>query len=183
VVLAGTLVGSLAGCSADEDEPERELGPRATCVSADPQGELILVPGTLRAGSRPWELTSVELRGARNLEVVEASTVGFTGQASAKGIVLDYPPLKNAGIADSYADWDERLGLPGTVTAADGLQAMLVAVRLSEPTEAGRLTGVTLDYSEGGEAHTLDWTHQVLVEPPGEVCTVDDVAGTREWTG
>jgi len=175
---------TMIACSSDDGDgtTDAELGPRAKCVAADPEGEIILVPGAFQVEGEPRELTGVELRDEQNLEVVESSTVAFGGQPTAQGIVLDYPPLKKAGIADSHADWDTRHQLPGTVTADDGLQAMLVAVRLVDPARAGRLTGVTLTYLEEGEERSEEWTQQVLVEPPEDICTVDDVAATREWT-
>ena len=178
------LAVALVGCSGHDGESgaRADLGPRAKCVSADPEGEIILVPGVFEVEGEPRELTGVGLRDDHNLAVVESSTVAFSGQPTAHGIVLDYPPLKNAGIADSYADWDTRQQLPGTVTSEDGMQAMLVAVRLIDPTESGRLTGVTLSYLEAGEERAEEWTEQVLIEPPGDICTVDEVAATREWT-
>lgn len=185
-VVAGLLLAiTLVACSGDDGDSsaESELGPRAKCVSADPEGELILLPGSVEAEQEPWDLTGVELRGEQNLEVVESSAVAFGGQPTAKGIILDYPPLKNAGVADSLADWDQRRQLPVSVTADEGLQAMLVAVRLVEPADTGRLTGVTLDYELAGEEHSVSWTQQVLVEPHDDVCTIDDVDATREWTG
>ena len=182
----GLVATTLFACSGDDGEgdagTEAELGPRAKCATADPEGEIILVPGAFEAEDEPRELEDVTLRDVRNLEIVESSTVSFGGQPTAQGIVLDYPPLKKAGIADSYADWNLRQQLPGTVTADDGLQAMLVAVRLVDPTSSGRLTGVTLSYVEAGEEHTQEWTQQVLVEPTDVICTVDEVAATREWT-
>jgi len=180
--MTAALLATLVACSSDEDSPDDELGPRARCVAADSEGELILNPGSLQADQEPWELTGVTLRGAQNLEIVESSAVAWGGQPGLQGIVVDYPPLKKAGIADGNADWDERQQLPVTVSTEDGLQAMLVAVRLVEPGDAGRLTGVTLDYQEAGQTHTLSFTQQVLVEPHDEICTVDDGAATREWT-
>ena len=182
--MAGVVLAMVAACSSDDGDggAEAELGPRAKCVTADPEGELILLPGELRADQDPWELSGVTLRDDHNLEVVETSTVAFGGQPTAQGVILDYPPLKSAGIADSLADWDERQPLPATITPGEGLHAVLVAVRLVEPASTGWLTGVTLDYSSAGEDESVTWTQQVLVEPPEEVCTIDDVDATREWT-
>lgn len=185
VIAVGFLAITLVACSGDDgedDSPGAELGPRAKCVAADPEGEIILLPGAFRAEGEPRELTGVTLRDGHNLKVVEASTVAWGGQPTAQGIVLDYPPLKTAGIADDKADWDERRPLPSNVSSDDGLRAMLVAIRLVDPATAGRLTGVTLTYLVAGEEHSEEWTQQVLVEPPEDICTVDEVAATREWT-
>jgi hypothetical protein len=152
----------------------------ARCVVADPQGELILHPGSLTARSGQVRLEGVELEDADNLEIVESDTVAFSGNPTVRGIILDYPPMKNAGLADSLADWDQRRALVGrTLTPADGLQAVLVAVRLSDPASPGHLTGVALEASAEGRTYP----QPVLVKPHGEPCTVDDIASTRSWLG
>src|SRR3954469_13765514 len=99
--------GSLAGCDSAEPEATRADRPGPQCVVADPQGELIVHPGSLTATGGGWSLDHVALIGSENLDVVETDTVRFTGQPTVQGVILDYPPLKNAGIADSLADWDE----------------------------------------------------------------------------
>ena len=120
----------------------------ARCVVADPEGELILHPGSLIARDAEVTLEGVALEDAANLEVVETDTVAFSGNPTIRGIILDYPPMKNAGLADSLADWGQRRPLVGrTLTPADGLQAVLVVVRLADPASPGHLTGVALEAS------------------------------------
>ena len=185
LLVAGAL---LAGCDASPDDAaaeDRTGGPAPTaaadparCVVSDPEGELILHPGSLAAQGADVTLEGVELRDAENLDVVETDTVAFSGNPSIRGIILDYPPMKNAGLADSLADWDERRPLVGrTLSPADGLQAVLVVVRLTDPSAPGHLTGVALQATAEGRTYP----QPVLVKPHGEPCTVDDIASTRSW--
>ncbi len=157
-VAALLVVGVLlAGCDASSDDPAAEDGAGspaaapadpARCVVADPEGELILHPGSLIARDAEVTLEGVALEDAANLEVVETDTVAFSGNPTIRGIILDYPPMKNAGLADSLADWGQRRPLVGrTLTPADGLQAVLVVVRLADPASPGHLTGVALEAS------------------------------------
>lgn len=178
---AALLAGGLSACSPPAEDEATKTPTGARCVVADREGELILHPGSLTAGAQELGLEGVKLDDATNLEVVEAVTVAFAGRSTVSGIVLDYPPLKKAGLADSLADWGSREPLAGrALTAADGQQAVMVAVRLTEPTEAGSLTGVTLSYTEGDEETSRHWSQPVLAKPPGEPCTVDDFATTSD---
>jgi hypothetical protein len=184
LVVAALLAAGAAACTSDDGEDagdDRVPAPEgARCVVADPEGELILQPGTVEAEEQ-IRLEGVELDDATNLEIVEASAVAFSGGATAHGIILDYPPLKNAGIADSLADWDSRQPLAGAeLRAADGRQAILVAVRLTDPESAGSITGVTLTSTEDGEEATRRWSQPVLAKPPGDLCTVDDFASPAD---
>jgi len=180
-----TLV--LAGCSrsagvADEAPPPAPRGTeRAQCTAADPEGELILHPRSLTV-AEDTTLVDVALLDAVNLSIVEQAVTGFTGNPEVQGVIRDYPPLKTAGLVDSLADWDQRRPLSGlALTATDGQQAVLVALRLDDPTLSGRLVGVTLTSEVAGTVLTQEIEQPVLVQPPGAVCTFDDVDATREW--
>jgi hypothetical protein len=154
----------------------------ARCVVADPEGELILHPGSLTATGDGLTLDGVRLASAENLDVVETDTVAFSGSSTVRGIILDYPPMKNAGLADSLADWDKREPLEGReLTPDDGQQAVLVVVRLSDTTSPGHLTGVELSTTPEDDARS--YPQPVLVKPHGEPCTVDDIASTHSWIG
>ncbi len=184
-----------AACSADEKpspqvphdvrtakDPTTGVGVRAHCVVADPDGEVILHPGafTVLAATR---LDGAQLVDPANIEIVERSVVGYSGPIQLQGVVLDYPPLENAGIADALADWETRRPLEGlTVTPADGKQAVLVAVRLVDPGSPGHLRGVHVDGTRDDYDDDLSWEQLLLVVPAGELCTIDRVAATTEWT-
>jgi hypothetical protein len=138
---------------------------------------MILHPGSLTATS-PLRLDRTALVKSVNLEVIESDVVRFTGNPRINGVILNYPPLKDAGLADGLADWDERTPLAGrTLTPKDGQQAVLVALRLIDPTRNGHLDGVRLDDSAGVE----NYVQPVLVKPPGTICKVADYAGTTRW--
>ncbi|GAA5152902.1 hypothetical protein GCM10023340_34010 [Nocardioides marinquilinus] len=152
---------------------------RARCIVSDPEGELIVVPGTLDP-DQPLRLGDAELIDAVNLEVVESSVVAFSGRAGLQGIVQDYPPLPNAGLADSLADWSERRPLAGHQVAADApQQAVLVALRLVDATRPGHLDGVRLTYAD--DAAPTEMVQPVLVEPHDALCTIAEVDGTLAW--
>ncbi|MFB9314879.1 hypothetical protein [Nocardioides plantarum] len=182
VLVTGSL---LAGCGSDDeagstptpstgDSPGRH---RAQCIVSDPEGEVILHPGSFVPDQR-LVLRDAALEGADNLEVVERAVVRFTGRATVQGIVQDYPPLKTAGLADSLADWDSRRDLPGLVLGPDdGQQAVLVAVRLADPTRPGHLVGVSLR-ADGG---STSYAQPVLIEPHGALCTVAEYDSTLDW--
>ncbi|MCW2791535.1 MAG: hypothetical protein JWO76_633 [Nocardioides sp.] len=92
------------------------------------------------------------------------------------------PPMKNAGIADSLADWDARQPLEGRhLTPADGQTAVLVVLRLTDTGEPGHLTGVRLDTTTSDGTDTRTYPQPVLVKPHGEPCTIHDVASTKSW--
>jgi hypothetical protein len=182
-LLALLWAASLAGCDSAEPEATQSDRPGPQCVVADPQGELIVHPGSLTATAGGWSLDHVALTGSKNLDVVEADTVRFTGQPTVQGVILDYPPLKNAGIADSLADWDERQPFEGRrLSAADGQQAVLVVLRLSDATTSGHLLAVRLAYDDGSP-RVRAMPQPLLVKPHGRPCTVDDIAAAHSWAG
>ena len=188
-----TAVATLVALSACQSAPAPEatvpLAPGtsrspdpARCVVADPEGELILQPGSLSATGDGMTLGGVELQNVVNLEVIETDTVAFSGSPTVRGIILDYPPMKNAGLADSLADWDQRKPLEGRhLSAADGQTAVLVVLRLSDPGTPGHLSGVQLDTSPSDGSRV--YPQPVLVKPHGEPCTTDDIASTKSWIG
>lgn len=144
---------------------------------SDPQGEMIVHPGSLTA-TAALRLVSASPVKPVNLQVIESDVVRFTGNPAIHGVIWNYPPLKDAGLADSLADWADRKPLAGHVLRpADGQQAILVALRLIDPTRSGHLDGVRLDDSAGGK----DYVQPVLVKPPGTRCTLDDYAATTRW--
>lgn len=150
---------------------------RAQCIVADPEGQVILHPGSLTPDGE-LVLDDVALQQAVNLEVIERDVVRFAGRSTVQGIIQDYPPLKNAGLADSLADWDARRPLAGlALTPDDGQQAVLVAVQLSDPTTPGHLDGVTLTSDAGETAYA----QPLLVVPHGALCTVDAYDSTLAW--
>jgi hypothetical protein len=186
------LVVLLAACTTNgEPDPNpdrvREVpaGPavRADCVVSDPDGEVILHPGTL-VPTQPTELLGAALVDAENLEVLEASVVAFSGSADVQGIVRDHPPLENAGIADALADWETRRPLAGLeIDTEDGQQAVLVAVRLGDPTEPGHLRGVQVSTSTSDGRERKDFVQPVLVQPPEGRCDKEAYDSSTEWAG
>lgn len=190
-LLASALTAScsLGGGGSDDDDtrtavdPAEGAGPRAKCVVADPQGEVILHPGSL-AVDVPTRVVSVALVDAVGLDPVEEAVVDYSGAAGVQGVILDYPPLEHAGLVDSLADWDSRRPLVGArLRPADGEQAVLVAVRLADADSSGRVRGVRLTLrTRGGGSRTVPWEQLVLVQPPEQLCTVEVVASTTEWT-
>lgn len=185
-VLLAVAASSLTACAHENDgrptPAETGASPtahRAQCVVADPDGELILHPGSFTPDG-PTTTEDATLDSPVNLRVLERDVVRFTGRSTVQGIVLDYPPLKTAGLADSLADWDARRPLAGLgLDTADGQQAVLVAVRLADPRRPGHLRGVTLTTDRGETAYA----QPVLVKPHGEPCTVADYDSTLDWVG
>lgn len=158
-------------------------GVPAQCVVADAHGALILHPGSFTAVERT-RLVSITLDDPENLEVIEDSVTDFGGPEDLQGVVLEYPPLANASFIDALADWDSRRPLAGLVVRPrDGQQAVLVAVRLKDPDEAGHVRGVTITARTSEGPRTLGWEQLVLLLPDGETCTDKAVAETTEWTG
>ena len=184
--LVAMLVAMLSACAggdgptaAPSGTTAARSGDRAQCVVADPEGEIILHPGTLSPDS-PTRLVDAVLDGSVNLEVVERDVVRFTGNPTISGIVLDYPPMKNAGLADSLADWDQRRPLRGAeIGPRHGQQAVLVAVRLDDPSQPGHVVGTTVTSSDA--EGTTSFTQPVLVKPHGTLCTVRDYDETLTW--
>ncbi len=163
----------------DPTEPE---GVRAKCVIADPDGEVILHPGSIEV-TRRTKVLGARLLDSANLEVVERSVVGFTGPIDLQGVVLDYPPLENAGLADALADWDTRQPLVDRVIhPSNGKQAMLLAVRLIDGTRPARLKGVQVRTKSSVGFRAIAFEQLLLVLPEKEVCSIKAVAATTEWT-
>jgi len=143
-----------------------------------------VLPGSLTAPGAGTVLQQARPVDAVNLEVVEEAVVAFAGRAGVQGVITDYPPAPNADLADSLARWADRRPLEGlALTPEDGQQAVLVALRLRDPSASGHLNGVTLTSSVDGETTATTYAQPLLVEPPGELCTVTDVDATREWVG
>ncbi|WP_137292188.1 hypothetical protein [Nocardioides dongxiaopingii] len=181
---------ALAACAADDgtgsptDPPTAApsgSGQRAQCAVADPEGQLILLPGSLTPSSATV-LDGVDLDRSVGLEVIEQSAVAFAGRSSVQGVVLDYPPLPNADLADSLATWDTRRDLPGVRLApGDGQHAVLVAVQLTDPAAAGHLDGVVVRYTDAGGAHERTLAQPLLVQPPDALCDVAAYDSTLDW--
>lgn len=176
---AAAALGLLAACGGSGGAHAKlsYAGTSADCVVSDAEGEMIVHPGSVTAWA-PLRLDRASLVRAVNLEIIESDVVRFTGNAHVRGVIWNYPPLKDAGVADGLADWDQRRPLAGrTVTARDGQQAILVALRLTDPSRSGHLDGVRLDDSAGGR----DFAQPVLVKPHGTTCTVADYADAASW--
>ncbi len=183
VIVLSACTGGDGSAAAPSGTTAARSGDRAQCVVADPEGEIILHPGTLSPDS-PTRLVDAVLDGSVNLEVVERDVVRFTGNPTISGIVLDYPPMKNAGLADSLADWDQRRPLRGAeIGPRHGQQAVLVAVRLDDPSQPGHVVGTTVTSagSGSGSGATTAFTQPVLVKPHGTLCTVRDYDETLAW--
>jgi hypothetical protein len=179
VLAAALAVGAVAACggSGTAVATPTYAGTTADCVVSDAQGEMIVHPGSVTA-SAPLRIERAALVKAVNLEIVESDVVRFTGNPAVHGVIWNYPPLKDAGLADGLADWDARTPLAGRLlTRTDGQQAILVALRLIDPTESGHLDGVRLEDSAGGK----EFMQPVLVKPPGTVCRLRDYASTTSW--
>lgn len=163
----------------DLTEPE---GVRAKCVLADPDGEVILHPGSVLV-TRRTKVLGARLLESANLQVIERSIVEFTGPIDLQGVVLDYPPLENAGLADALADWDTREPLLDRVLyPRDGKQAMLLAVQLIDRTRPGRLKGVQVRTRSSIGFRAIGFEQLLLVLPADDICTIEAVADTTEWT-
>ncbi|WP_134766347.1 hypothetical protein [Nocardioides sp. 1609] len=181
---------ALAACTQDgdagppPDPPTAEpasSGQRAQCAVADPEGQLILLPGSLTPSSETV-LDGVDLDRSVGLEVIEQAAVAFAGRSTVQGVVLDYPPLPNADLADSLATWDTRRALPGLrLTPDDGQHAVLVAVQLTDPDEAGHLDGVVLRHTDADGTHEKVMAQPLLVQPADALCDVEAYASTLDW--
>ena len=116
------------------DDTEGE-GVPARCVLADPEGELILEPGSF-AAERRTRLVSVALDDPENVEVIEAAVADYRGPDDLQGVLLEYPP-RSVSFLEGLADWDMRRPIAGLVVRPrDGRQVVLVALRLEDPRQA-----------------------------------------------
>lgn len=182
-IIAATWGMTGPSCATTPHPPD-DLRSRAPCVVGDPEGEVIVIPGSLTAPETGIVLQQARPDDPANLQNVGQAVVAFGGRSEVQGVTTDYPPGPQRRPRDSLARWDERRSLPGLrLTSADGQQAVLVALRLTDPSRLGHLHGVTLDSTEGGEARSVTFEQPLLVEPPGRLCTVEDVDATREWVG
>ncbi len=184
---AALALALAAGCSGSDgpvDEPSAPAsGPveRARCVVADPEGEVLLQPGTVRAGPQGLRFDPPTLADGLGLDVVGQWVVPYSGAPHAQGVVLDYPPLDNAGIADGLATWSDRRPTAGLqLRPDDGLQALLVALRLSDPDRLGHLAGTTVTSHSRGTSLTT-YQQPLLIKPHGSPCTVDDPDEVADW--
>ncbi len=174
--------GEQGGAVTAVDDTSGE-GVPAQCVVADPEGALILHPGSFTPEERT-RLVSLVLDGSANLEVIEDSVTEFRGPEGMQGVVLEYPPLANASFIDALGDWDSRRPLTGLVVRPrDGRQAVLIAVRLADPSKPGHVRGVTIKARTSAGPRTMRWEQLVLALPDGGTCTDEAVAETTEWTG
>lgn len=184
LALAGCIGGDgsdEAGVATATDDTEVE-GVAARCVVADPEGELVLQPGSVAAVG-PARLVSVALEDPVNLEVVEGAVTGYRGPPELQGVLVEYPP-RTVSYLEGLADWERRRPLAGLmIRPREGRQVVLVAVRLAEPDRPGHLRGVTLRARTRAGPRTIGWEQLVLAVPAGEACTPEVVAGTTEWTG
>ncbi len=176
------------GCSSGPGGDAPAAGPgggtveRARCVVADPEGELLLQVTSVRAGPGALRLDDVSVAGGLNLEVVDAAAVPFAGTPGTQGVILDYPPRKDAGVADGLAQWEDRRPLAGlTVRPRDGEQALLVALRLADATTLGHLTGTSVSTRTGRGTQVTGYAQPLLVKPPGSPCRVDDPDEVADW--
>ena len=71
---------------------------------ADPEGELILEPGSF-AAERRTRLASVALDDPENVEVIEAAVADYRGPDDLQGVLLEYPP-RSVSFLEGLADWD-----------------------------------------------------------------------------
>ncbi len=182
-----------AGCSAfQESDDEGDTvtgvddtsgeGVLAQCVVADPTGAVIMQPGSLTVDARTRLLT-VSLDDAVNLEVVEDVVAPYRGPDDLQGVVADYPPGASTSFIEGLTDWNSRRTLTGlTLHPDDGKQAVLVAVRLTEPDRPAHVRGVTISADTPAGPRLYGWEQLVLVLPDGK-CSDEVVAETTAWTG
>jgi hypothetical protein len=178
-LLAGAiLIGAmLVGCSgADEPAP---LGaapstPAGNCFVGDDDGALTRHVATFTP-SESLDLEGVSISDSDNVELIDGFVLPFAGDPDVTGTFLRYPPGEGV-IADSLMTWSERTRLGGArVEPADGQQAILVGIRLSDPRREGTLSGFTLTYSDAeGSESTRAYPGPMTLKPPSEPCTVED---------
>jgi hypothetical protein len=182
------LAALLAGCTTtggSQVRPEPNSGPvtRAGCVATDPEGEVVLHPGTLQPGATTM-VHGTRLIDPVNVAVIEASALASTGNPQVQGIVREYPPVEKAGLVHALADWETRRPLVELVIRPeDGRQAVLVAVRLVDPTQPGHLRGIRITSTGAGKARDDDLLQPVLLLPHGSRCDVAAYDSTTEWAG
>lgn len=172
---AGPVGGGTDGDVGEEVE-------RARCVVADPDGELLLQVWSVRAPAGGLSFDGVSVVGGANLKVVDAAAVPFAGAPGTQGVVLDYPPRENAGLVDGLARWEERRPIDGlTLRPGDGEQALLVALRLTDPTTLGHLTGTAVDSRTDRGPTVTDYAQPLLVKPHDQPCRVGDPDEVATW--
>ncbi|VXB70277.1 hypothetical protein [Nocardioides sp. AX2bis] len=165
----------------DSSGGDREVE-RARCVVADPEGELLLQVWSVRAPDGGLGLADVALVDGLNLEVVDAVAVPFAGTPGTQGVVLDYPPRKDAGLVDGLARWEDRRPLDDLrLRPRDGEQALLVALRLSDPTTLGHLTGTSVGTRTDRGVTVTEHPQPLLVKPHDQPCRVDDPDEVADW--
>lgn len=192
VALIALVVVAGFGIARSSDEPDDDAvtaiddtegeDVRAECLVADADGALILYPGSFTAGQRT-QLVSVTLDDPENFETVEGFVSDYRGPEDLQGVVLDYPP-RSTSFVEGLTDWDSRRPIADLVVRPDdGPQAVLVVVRLTDPTKPGHVRGVTIEARTPARERTLAFEQLLLVLPDGQACTEDAVAETTEWTG
>jgi hypothetical protein len=172
-VFAATLVG----CSASD--AESPLGavtstPGQDCFVSD-RGAAVTRHVATFTPPDALELLELTVSGADNVEIIDSFVLPFTGDPHVTGTFLRYPPGEDF-IADSLMVWSERQPLAGAgVEPADGQQAILVGVRLSDPSRDGSLDGFRLEYADGdGDEFTRDYPAPVILKSTTKPCTVED---------
>lgn len=154
----------------------------ARCVVADPEGELILQPGSFTP-DQPTQLLSVVLEDPENMEVIEDTVAAYRGPEDLQAVLLEFPP-RSVSFLEGLADWESRRPLAGlTIRPHDGRQVVLIAVRLEDTSRPGHVRGVSIEAQTPAGRRMIGWEQFVLAMPRGGTCTDEAVAETTEWTG
>lgn len=155
------------------DGPFSSPSPR--CVQGDLQSGVTAHVGSFEP-NRKVELVKAELMGASDVSMETAVFLPFAGKRTVTGTVLAYPPPESWGLADSLATWDDRRKVKDArLDGDDGLQALMVGLRIDATSKTGYLKGVRLHYRDDkGRDREVEFPIPLVIKAPGEPCTADE---------
>lgn len=155
--------------------------PNPRCVQGDLQAGVTAHVGSFEP-NRKVELVKAELMGAKEVSMETAVFLPFAGKPTVTGTVLAYPPPESWGLVDSLATWDDRRKVKDAqLDGGDGLQALMVGLRIDATSKTGYLEGVRLHYRDDkGRDRDAEFPIPLVIKAPGEPCTAEEYERLRD---
>ncbi|MFC6045701.1 hypothetical protein ACFP8W_15160 [Nocardioides hankookensis] len=162
--MTALLIVALLGCD-DSDQVDALTGPaseREICVPADGGPSYVVGVATAQnTGDAPVTITSVELDGAKGLDLVDTSvvTLGPDRPVGEFGVWTGDPPDFGPDDADVEALWEDRTPAIGaTIEPGDGADTnFIVQLHGADGASSGPLR---VEY-EDGDSGAGSWTSNV----------------------
>lgn len=165
----------LLGCGSSEPQPEGPLtaagAPFAYCLPSGTRGDITLGAEILAVEGRATvEVKEVQLLGAENVDVLEASVATLT-TTNSFGISVGYPPSRELlGEFGLDKDWQRRQAIPGAMLAdppATQRHTLVLGLDLSA---GGQFDGIELKYTNGNSEQSLKTGTSLRIAGPGKPC-------------